>query len=214
MKKFELNIPNEINEIFYTIRDDNVEIFMDWRDYHMGDIEQSRKEKKNDIVSIIRLANRCENFRVEKAERMLDIDKLECFLDGQWVVFSERLNPEQVTSEKRTTKAEKLCLQVRNAFGEIKLGAGVGLHEGQAIDDYETDEARRQKRKKDETEAWEHIKSKHLNACYSSLSFFDPLGMRFHLPAFIIADLNDKFNMGMEFTLTHLTVTPAISLAS
>ena len=107
-------------------------------------------------------------------------------------------------SEKRTAEADTLCQRVRKAFADVMLGAGVGLFEGQAIDDYETDEVRRQKRERDEKESWEKIETKHLNACHSSLSFFDSLGMRFHLPAFIIADLRGHFDMGMEFTLTYL----------
>ncbi len=107
-------------------------------------------------------------------------------------------------SEKRTVEADKLCDRVREAFADVKLGIGVGLFEGQAIDDYETEQVRRQKREKDEKESWERIETKHLNACHSSLSFFDSLGMRFHLPAFIIADLRGEYDMGMEFTLTHL----------
>jgi len=105
---------------------------------------------------------------------------------------------------KRTAQAESLCDRVREAFSNVTLGVGVGLFEGQAIDDYETEIIRRQNRDKDEKEAWERIEVKHLNACYSSLSFFDALGMRFHLPAFIIADLKGEYDMGMEFTLTHL----------
>ena len=107
-------------------------------------------------------------------------------------------------SEKRTAEADRLCERVREAFAGVKLGAGVGLFEGQAIDDYETDDVRREKRERDEKESWEKIESKHLNTCHSSLSFFDSLGMRFHLPAFIVADLKGEYGMGMEFTLTHL----------
>ncbi len=108
-------------------------------------------------------------------------------------------------SEARTVEADELCERVREAFAGVVLGAGVGLFEGQSIDDYETDEVRRQKREKDEKVSWERITAKHLNACHSSLSFFDALGMRFHLPAFLIADLKGDYGMGMEFTLTHLS---------
>ncbi|QQL44614.1 DUF6714 family protein [Sulfuriroseicoccus oceanibius] len=107
-------------------------------------------------------------------------------------------------SEKRTAVADSLCDKVAEAFANVKLGDGVGLFEGQAIDNYETAEVRQQMRKKDEKEVWSQIESKHLNACHSSLSFFDSLGMRFHLPAFIVADLKGDYGMGMEFTLTHL----------
>jgi hypothetical protein len=105
---------------------------------------------------------------------------------------------------KLTVEADKLCERVREAFAEEKLGVGVGLFEGQAIDDYETEQVRSLEREKDQKEFWERIEPEHLNACSSSLSFFDALGMRFHLPAFIIADLRGEYYMGMAFTLTHI----------
>lgn len=127
-----------------------------------------------------------------------EIDKIQsCGYDPETIRQDE-------FSEGRTTTADELCDRVREAFAGVKLGSGVGLFEGQAIDDYETEDIRRQKRDKDEKESWERIETKHLNACYSSLSFFDSLGMRFHLPAFIIAELKGEYGMGMEFTLTHL----------
>ena len=49
------------------------------------------------------------------------------------------------------------------------------------------------------------IPSLQLNEYYSSLSFFDDKGMRFHLPAFMIADLNGEYRFGMLFVLTHLS---------
>jgi len=127
-------------------------------------------------------------------------------IDEMW---SRGYDPEIIRqakfSEARTAEAEKLCERVSEAFEGVALGAGVGLFEGQAIDDYESDGIRYQERAKDEKESWERLESKHLNACSSSLSFFDALGMRFHLPAFMIADLRGEFGMGMEFTLTHLS---------
>jgi hypothetical protein len=60
-------------------------------------------------------------------------------------------------------------------------------------------------RKKDEKDDWKNITSEALNSCSSSLSFFDAEGMRFHLPAFLIADLKGEYGRGMEFSLTHLS---------
>ena len=39
--------------------------------------------------------------------------------------------------------------------------------------------------------------------CNSSLSFFDPKGMRFHLPAYLIAQISGEFD-GLEYRLTQL----------
>ncbi len=112
------------------------------------------------------------------------------------------LTPEE--KARRSEAAKELCERVKMAFLQVELGAGIGLFEAQAIDDYESTDVRAQRREKDEKLSWDRIESKHLNACYSSLNFFDSLGMRFHLPAFIIAELRSEYEQELTFTLTHL----------
>ncbi len=107
-------------------------------------------------------------------------------------------------SPERIERANRITAQICEVFRDVKLGAGVGLYEGQAIDDYESDEERALKRDKDEKEDWRRIPTKHLNACNSSLSFFDAQGMRFHLPAFICCDLRGEYALELEFSLTGL----------
>ena len=91
---------------------------------------------------------------------------------------------------------------IRVAFEGVTLGGGVGLYEAQGIDDHESAEARQRLRERDEKEDWARITAEDLNSCYSSLSFFDAEGMRFHLPAYLLADLNGeyRFDMIAEFT--------------
>ena len=93
---------------------------------------------------------------------------------------------------------------IRKAFRGVTLGSGVGLWEGQALDDYEDETTRRTYRERDEKRDWERIPIDSLNRCQSSLSFFDPEGMRFHLPAFMIAEVEGKADVGCVFHLTHL----------
>jgi len=42
--------------------------------------------------------------------------------------------------------------------------------------------------------------------CNSSLSFFNADGMRFHLPAFLIAELKGEYRCGIEICLTSRSV--------
>lgn len=84
------------------------------------------------------------------------------------------------------------------------LGDGVGLWEGQALDDYADDATRQHYRERDEKRDWERISIQDLNRCQSSLSFFDPEGMRFHLPAYLIAEIEGTTEVGCVFHLTHL----------
>ncbi|RYD49965.1 MAG: hypothetical protein EOP83_24555 [Verrucomicrobiaceae bacterium] len=94
--------------------------------------------------------------------------------------------------------------EIRVAFKGVTLGNGVGLLEAQGLDDHEDAATCARYRDKDEKEDWEKISSEALNSCYSSLSFFDAEGMRFHLPAYLIADLKGEYRIGMEISLTHL----------
>jgi hypothetical protein len=106
---------------------------------------------------------------------------------------------------KRGIRAQEICEIVRKAFAGVKLGKGVGLQEAQGLDDYEGEAACAAYRSKDEKENWESITIEELNRCNSSLSFFDAKGMRFHLPAYLIADLNGDYGFGVAFSLTHLS---------
>ena len=101
-------------------------------------------------------------------------------------------------------QADELMAIITNAFAGVKLDDGVGLDEAQAIDDYKALEQRKLQRSNDEKESWQIIPVSELNRCNSSLSFFDEKGMRFHLPAFMIADVKNQYNFGMAFCLADL----------
>lgn len=92
---------------------------------------------------------------------------------------------------------------IEKAFSDVKLGDGIGLWEAQAIDDYETKEVQEQRRAQDEKDDWSSISADVLQLCHSSLSFFDANGMRFHLPAYIVASLKGEIDDPV-FHLTHL----------
>ncbi|MBB3609376.1 DUF6714 family protein [Rhizobium sp. BK602] len=82
---------------------------------------------------------------------------------------------------------------VRDAFAGVTLGDGVGLHETQALDDYASNEVRAAYRADDEKNDWAAIKVEDLNKHSSSPAFMDADGMRFHLPAYMIADLDGDY---------------------
>ena len=101
--------------------------------------------------------------------------------------------------------ADMLISEICGTFKGVKLKDGVGLNEAQGLDDYEDKTTCKKLRGKDEKDEWQKIPPKELNRCNSSLSFFDPKGMRFHLPAFMIADIKDEFDYGMAFCLSDLS---------
>ena len=98
-------------------------------------------------------------------------------------------------------RKEDILNEIKAAFSDVALGNGIGLWEAQAIDDYETKEVQKNNREKDEKEDWSLLSYDELQRCHSSLSFFDANGMRFHLPAFIIASLDNK----VDDPIFHLT---------
>lgn len=106
---------------------------------------------------------------------------------------------------ERWTKGQEVAKVIDQAFDNVKLGAGVGLGEAQGLDDYEDAATRAKYREQDEKEDWRRIPAETLNRCNSSLSFFDAEGMRFHLPAFLTAELRGEYDFDVSFHLTNLS---------
>jgi hypothetical protein len=92
---------------------------------------------------------------------------------------------------------------VRTAFAGVKLGSGVGLREAQGIDDYADADTVAAYRAQDEKLDWARFAASDLDRCESSLSFFNADGMRFHLPAYLLADL--ACSLQTACPLFHLT---------
>jgi len=107
-------------------------------------------------------------------------------------------------SEKDHGEKDAVIEQIREAFKHVVLGNGVGLLQAQGIDDYENEATCRAYREQDEKMNWEAIPVESLNKCYSSPCFFDAEGMRFHLPAFLIANLKEELKVDPIFHLTYL----------
>ena len=85
---------------------------------------------------------------------------------------------------------------VSDAFAEQKLGDGVGLQEATGIDDYACDEELARLRALDEHNDWRSIAVGTLERCHAAPTFMDNKGFVFHLPAFLIAELNDQHGYG------------------
>lgn len=103
---------------------------------------------------------------------------------------------------ERWAAAQEVCRAIEAAFVGVTLGGGVGLQEAQGLDDYADAATCAAYRANDEKDDWHRIPAEALNRCNSSLSFFDAEGMRFHLPAYLLADLRGDYRCGMAFCLT------------
>lgn len=116
--------------------------------------------------------------------------------------FDPTVIEEQTALCRRGELAEEIKHEIRRAFAGVQLGAGIGMWEAQGIDDYADAATCAAYREKDEKDDWSAIAVADLNRCYSSPAFFDAEGMRFHLPAFLLADLDGQYDQGMTFNLT------------
>ena len=87
---------------------------------------------------------------------------------------------------------EEIIEEIRVAFKDVRLEDGVGLWEGQGLDDRADIQALLELRKKDERNDWNNITDKDLASCESSLYFLDAKGTRFCIPKFLIADIIKK----------------------
>lgn len=115
------------------------------------------------------------------------------------------------TKSKATHAVEQ---QIRRAFSGVMLEDGVGLLEGLEIDSYSSDDVRAAARENDEKMDWTSIPAELLNGAATSLSFFDAKGMRFHLPAYLIADLRGELHQDIRFHLNSRALDSRFSLLS
>lgn len=97
--------------------------------------------------------------------------------------------------------ADRTKAAIRDAFAGVTLGDGIGLGEAQALDDYASNEVRAACRADDEKSDWTTIAVEVLNKHSGSPSFFDAEGMRFHLPAYLIADLDNVYEHEFAYHL-------------
>ena len=104
--------------------------------------------------------------------------------------------------EKLQAPAARIELLIETAFAGVTLGGGVGLSEADGLDDYADDATLAAYRANDEKDDWHRIPVEALRHFNCSLSFFDAEGMRFHLPAYLLADLRGDYGFGMAFCLT------------
>jgi hypothetical protein len=101
-----------------------------------------------------------------------------------------------------TLNEKRVADLIKHAFQGVELGDGIGLWQAQGLDDYADAKTLKKYRDKDEKHDWSRISVVDIKRCHSSLSFFDAEGMRFHLPAFLIAQLEGATGFDVLFSLT------------
>jgi hypothetical protein len=97
---------------------------------------------------------------------------------------------------EKTPELDALIRVITDSFAGVQLGDGIGLLEADGMDSYATDGERAELRQQDEKVDWRNINIETLNDCYAPPWYFDARGFVFHLPAFLIAELNDQYSCG------------------
>src|SRR5687768_7277152 len=80
---------------------------------------------------------------------------------------------------------EEAVRLIESAFAGVSRNAGITLHEATVIDNYGTDEERAHARLLDNESRWEEVPSAAIEKNYTALSFLDPEGFRYYLPAYM-----------------------------
>ncbi len=115
--------------------------------------------------------------------------------------YEGRTIEQAIALAERGAEVKALLLRIQTAFAGITLGAGIGLREAQGLDDGAAADTLADLRAQDERLDWSSIPADMLNECPTCLFFFDIAGMAFHLPAFMVADLNGDYRHDLVFSL-------------
>ncbi len=84
---------------------------------------------------------------------------------------------------------ESLIALIRHTFSEVRLGKGTTIHEADLEGAYTDPAVRDHARSKDMEERWEDVPDWKLEHHASAISFLDPEGWRFYLPALMVWSL-------------------------
>ncbi len=90
------------------------------------------------------------------------------------------------------SRVDDVILEISEAFADTQLNGGIGLFQTTGLDNYASDEELKQLRDRDEKTDWRRIPDADLERCHAAPAFFDARGFVFHLPAYLIAELNDR----------------------
>lgn len=96
---------------------------------------------------------------------------------------------------------------VREAFHGVAREDGVTLHEARVIDDYGGSDERAAARMLDTEKAWEVVPVSDIEEYSEALSFLDPKGFRYYIPAYMIWAVRaygDTASMSADAIVFHL----------
>jgi hypothetical protein len=91
--------------------------------------------------------------------------------------------------KKMIKRRRALFAYIREAYDGVSREGGVSLHELNVIDGYGGSEERRQARSLDIDATWTEVPDDHIRRLAQGWVFFDSIGFRYYLPAFMCFEL-------------------------
>lgn len=82
-------------------------------------------------------------------------------------------------------RRDTLIASIRDSFADVSRAGGVSISEARAIDDNESVDACRRARERDKDEHWWEIQLPDADLSGSAMSFMDPIGFHYHVPAYM-----------------------------
>lgn len=98
--------------------------------------------------------------------------------------------PKQQTTEE-SADGQRLIALIAEAFRDVRLDDGTTIHEADLEGAYIDDNVRVSARAKDTEVAWIEVPDWKIERFSSALSFLDPKGWRFYIPAYMIWTLKN-----------------------
>lgn len=80
---------------------------------------------------------------------------------------------------------ELMTQRIETAFGDVRRGSGITLHEADVLDACGSEKERVKARKLDTDEKWQDVPEREIEDHPSALCFLDPEGFRYYLPAYM-----------------------------
>lgn len=114
-----------------------------------------------------------------------------------------------ITSNTGQRRAN-LITQIRQAFFDVDREEGVSLHEADVIDDHGSAQQQEVARKLDSDRVWWDVPEADIERYHWILSFLDPVGFRYYLPAYMTWTLKyyDQSNsLSANYTIYTLRYT-------
>lgn len=102
-------------------------------------------------------------------------------------------------------RRDSLIAQIERDFEGVSRRGGVSISEAHAIDDWESDASCAAARKGDKDSQWTELDIEHQDPGGSALSFMDPIGFRYHLPAYLCYTLRCGYREITDHHTDHFT---------